>query len=174
MGSPVEGVRITLAPTGGEPADGEGIVTVESAAVAMGYLPDADERLTGGRFQAGDLAAWRGGELALQGRLDDLVNVKGKKVNPREVESVIARLPGVDDAAVLGVPVPERSGEALRAVVACRPGRLTAEEVAAWCRAHLSAHKVPRSVILLETLPRNARGKLDRAALLTLGMGDCG
>ena len=168
VGSPVEGVRITLAPVGGGPADGEGIVTVESAAVATGYLPDPDERLMGGRFQAGDLAAWRDGELALQGRLDDLVNVKGKKVNPREVEGVIARLPGVDDAAVLGVPVPERSGEALRAVVACRPGRLTAEEVAAWCRAHLSAHKVPRSVLLVEALPRNARGKLDRCALLAL------
>ncbi|HEY7216071.1 MAG TPA: class I adenylate-forming enzyme family protein [Thermoanaerobaculia bacterium] len=168
VGSPVEGVRITLAPAGGGPADGEGFVTVESAAVALGYLPDPDERLAGGRFQAGDLAAWRGGELALQGRLDDLVNVKGKKVNPREVEGVIARLPGVDEAAVLGVPVPGRSGEALRAVVACRPGRLTAEEVAAWCRAHLSAHKVPRSVLLVEALPRNARGKLDRCALLAL------
>jgi len=167
VGSPVEGVRVTLQPCGG--ADGgERIVTVESPAVASGYVPDPDERLAGGRFRAGDLAAWRGGELALQGRLDDLVNVKGKKVNPREVESVIARLPGVDEAAVLGVPAPGRSGETLRAVVACRPGRLTAEEIAAWCRAHLSAHKVPRSVLLIEALPRNARGKLDRCALLAL------
>jgi long-chain acyl-CoA synthetase len=168
VGSPVEGVRITLEPADGGPAGGEGIVTVESAAVALGYLPDPDARLAGGRFQAGDLATWRDGELALLGRLDDLVNVKGKKVNPREVEEVIARLPGVDEAAVLGVPVPGRSGEALRAVVACRPGRLTAEEVAAWCRAHLSAHKVPRSVLLVESLPRSARGKLDRCALRAL------
>ncbi len=169
VGSPVEGVRITLAPADGGPAGGgEGIVTVESAAVAQGYLPDPDERLAGGRFQAGDLAAWRGGELALLGRRDDLVNVKGKKVNPREVEEVIARLPGVDEAAVLGVALPGRSGEALRAVVACRPGRLSAEEVAAWCRARLSAHKVPRSVLFVEALPRNSRGKLDRCALLSL------
>lgn len=167
VGSPVDGVRISLEPTEEGPAD-EGIVTVESAAVAMGYIPDPDARLAGGRFQAGDLATWRGGELALLGRLDDLINVKGKKVNPREVEGVIARLPGVDEAAVLGVPVPGRSGEALRAVVACRPGRLTAEEVAAWCREHLTAHKVPRSVLLVEALPRTARGKLDRCALLAL------
>ena len=54
-------------------------------------------------------------------------------------------------------------------MVACRPGSLTAGEVVAWCREHLSAHKVPRSVILVEALPRNPRGKLDRRALLALG-----
>jgi acyl-CoA synthetase (AMP-forming)/AMP-acid ligase II len=160
VGAPVEGVRVLV-----EPDDGR--VTVESAAVASGYLPEPDERLAGGRFRAGDLAVWQDGELALRGRVDDLVNIKGKKVNPREVETVLAGLPGVDEAAVLGVPL-AGAGELLRAVVACRPGSLTAGEVVAWCRARLSAHKVPRSVILIESLPRNARGKLDRAALLAL------
>lgn len=171
VGSPVEGVQVALEPVDGGPEE-EGIVTVESAAVALGYLPDPDDRLAGGRFRTGDIASWRGGELALQGRLDDLVNIKGKKVNPREVEGVIRRLPGVDEAVVLGVPAPGRSGETLRAVVACRPGRLTAEEVAVWCRTHLSAHKVPRSVLLVEALPRNPRGKLDRCALLALSAAD--
>jgi long-chain acyl-CoA synthetase len=173
VGAPVEGVRVSLAPVDSETGrDGEGIVTVESSAVALGYLPDADERLFEGRFRAGDLAVWRDGELALVGRLDDLVNIKGKKVNPREVEDVIARLPGVEEAAVLGLPMPERSGETLRAVVACQPGRITAEEIAAWCRAHLSAHKVPRSILLVKALPRNARGKLDRGALIALSAAD--
>jgi len=177
VGSPVDGVRVTLAPVD-PPVDGEkgeasgeglGVVTVESPAVGRGYLPEPDERLAGGRFRAGDLAAWQGGELALRGRLDDVVNVKGKKVDPREVEEVLARLTGVDEAAVLGVAAAGRGGEVLRAVIACRPGRLTAEEVVGWCRSHLSAHKVPRSVILVAALPRNARGKLDRSALLALG-----
>lgn len=158
VGAPVEGVRVTIDERG---------VLVESPAVSSGYFPDPDERLRDGRFRAGDLAAWKDGELALQGRADDLVNIKGKKVNPREVEGVIARLDGVDGVAVLGVPGPS-GGEVLRAVVACRPGRLAAADVVAWCRAHLSAHKVPRSVILVEELPRNARGKLDRGALLNL------
>jgi acyl-CoA synthetase (AMP-forming)/AMP-acid ligase II len=155
VGAPLEGVRVTLE---------EGVVTVQSPAVSLGYLPDGDERLAGGRFRAGDLAVWQDGELALRGRVDDLVNIKGKKVNPREVEAILRGLAGVDDAAVLGVPLPA-GGEVLRAVVACPPGRLTAGEVVAWCRSHLSAHKVPRSVILVEALPRNARGKLDRAGL---------
>jgi long-chain acyl-CoA synthetase len=165
VGSPVEGVRIVLEPA----AEGAGgRVTVESAAVSSGYLPDPDEdRLSGGRFRAGDLAVWQEGELALRGRMDDLVNIKGKKVNPREVEAILAGLPGVDEAVVLGVPLGCR-GEVLRAVVACRPGSLNAGEVVAWCRSHLSAHKVPRSVILVAALPRNPRGKLDRTALLAL------
>ena len=160
VGAPVEGVRVLV-----EPDDGR--VTVESAAVASGYLPDPDERLAGGRFRAGDLAVWQDGELALRGRVDDLVNIKGKKVNPREVETVLAGLPGVDEAVVLGVPL-GGAGELLRAVVACRPGSLTAGEVISWCRSRLSAHKVPRSVLLVDALPRNTRGKLDRAALLAL------
>lgn len=164
VGSPVEDVRIEL-----EGDEDGGAVTVESPAVALGYLPDPDERLAGGRFRAGDLAAWRGGELTLLGRVDDLVNIKGKKVNPREVEAVLAALPGVKEVAVLGVPVPGRSAEMLRAVVACRPGRLTAGEVVDWCRGRLSAHKVPRGVLLVEALPRTSRGKLDRAALRALG-----
>ncbi|HEY4589436.1 MAG TPA: fatty acid--CoA ligase family protein, partial [Thermoanaerobaculia bacterium] len=169
VGPPVEGVRVTLEPMDETPSGG-GRVVVESPAVSAGYLPEPDERLMDGRFRAGDLAAWQGGEIALRGRVDDLVNIKGKKVNPREVEAILAGLPGVDEAVVLGVPV-EGRGEILRAVVACRAGDLTTSEVVAWCRGHLSAHKVPRSVILLEALPRNARGKLDRAALLSLGTG---
>jgi long-chain acyl-CoA synthetase len=166
VGSPVEDVRVVLETAG--PEDAGGRVTVESAAVASGYLPDPDEeRLSDGRFRAGDLAVWQAGELALRGRVDDLVNIKGKKVNPREVEAILAGLAGVDEAVVLGIPLGCR-GEVLRAVVACRPGSLTAGEVVAWCRSHLSAHKVPRSVILVPALPRNPRGKLDRPALLAL------
>lgn len=166
VGSPVEGVRVTLEP----PGRCEGIVTVESPAVSLGYLPEPDERLGNGRFRAGDVASWRNGELVLRGRLDDVVNIKGKKVDPREVEGCLAQLAGVNEAAVLGISCAGRSGEMLRAVVACQPGRLTAEEVVAWCRSHLSSHKVPRSVILVDVLPRNTRGKLDRSALLTLGI----
>jgi long-chain acyl-CoA synthetase len=170
VGSPVKGVRILLEPIEGkgEELGTFGIVTVESAAVSRGYLPEPDERLGSGRFRAGDVASWRDGELVLRGRLDDVVNIKGKKVDPREVEGVLAQLAGVDEAAVLGVSCAGRSGELLRAVVACRPGRLTAEAVVAWCRSHLSAHKVPRSIILVDALPRNARGKLDRSALVAL------
>ena len=187
VGSPVEGVEVELhaAPAGAEPegagdrnggsgsgcgdrgsGNGGSVIVVRSPAVAAGYVPDPDHRLGSGRFVAGDLGRWQQGELVLLGRQDGMVNIKGKKVNPREVESVLAELGGVEEAVVLGVPLPDRGGEVLRAVIACRPGRLTREEVLAWCRERLAAHKIPRSLILLPEIPRTARGKLDRAALL--------
>lgn len=171
VGTPVDGVEVRLeAPEGGgAPGPGEpAVVAVTSPAVARGYLPDPGPRLGGGRFRAGDLAVWEGGELALRGRVDDLINVKGKKVDPREVERVLAQLAGVEEVAVLGVALPERGSELVRAVIACREERLTPAAVLDWCRRHLAAHKVPRSVILLPELPRTARGKLDRAALKEL------
>jgi acyl-coenzyme A synthetase/AMP-(fatty) acid ligase len=174
VGEPVEGVEIGFscreAASGGAPTEA-GVVTVRSAAVAAGYVPDPGSAavLGGGRFVASDLGTFRGGELALLGRTDDLVNVRGKKVNPREVETVLAQLSGVVEVAVFGVLLPHRKDEVLRAVVACRPGDgLSAEQVRAFCGEHLAAHKVPRSVILVPEMPRTSRGKLDRGALRAL------
>jgi len=172
VGAPVEGVRLTLAaPPGGvlgSAGKGVGMVTIRSPAVAGGYLPDPDPRLAEGRFIARDLAAFQDGELALRGRLDDLINVKGKKVDPREVEGVLGELEGVDEVVVLGVAAADGGAEVVRAVIACRPGRLRCEQILAFCRERLSAHKVPRSVILVPEMPRTARGKIDRPALLAL------
>lgn len=162
VGTPVDGVTITL-----DPDDGR--VLVRSAAVASGTIPDPDPRLDAGTFRAGDLAEWDGAELRLRGRADDLVIVKGKNVNPREVESVLRGLTGVDDVAVFGVPKPGTGEPTLRAVIAARPGALAYDQVVAWCRGHLSEHKVPKNLVFVEALPRTERGKLDRAALAALG-----
>lgn len=165
VGTPVEGVRIDLEPVEEEDA---GVVTVRSPAVASGYLPPDETRLGGGRFVNGDLAVWKDGELVLRGRADDQINIKGKKVNPREIEAVVGQIPGVLEVAVLGLPRPDRSDQILRAVIACLPGSLTVEDVVAWCRPRLSPHKVPRSIVLVPELPRNTRGKLDRRELRAL------
>ena len=169
VGTPVEGVSLGLAPLDdgdGATVDG-GRVTVRSPAAAFGYLPAtpaAAARLAGGRFVTDDLGEWRGGELALVGRLNDLINVKGKKVNPREVETVLAALPAVEDAVVFGACNGADRDPVVRAVIACRRGSLTAAEVIAHCRRRLADHKVPRSVVLVDELPRTIRGKVDRPA----------
>ena len=160
VGTPVDGVEVSIGGDGGA-----GRVVVRSPAVAAGYLPDADPRLDGGRYETADLAAWQDGELALAGRLDDLINVKGKMVNPREVERVLTGLAPVDDVLVFGVAGADGGAPIVRAVIACRPGSLAPDQVLAWCRDHLVDHQVPRSVVLVESLPRTDRGKIDRAAL---------
>ncbi len=193
VGTPVEGVTVNLASvessaTAGDAAEPAGPdggrVVVRGPALALGYLPSPDPRLDGGRYVTDDLACWRGGELALVGRLNDLINVKGKKVDPREVERVLTALGPVEEALVMPAPAPgdgnwdgpddgngvgPRQGVRVRAVVACPAGSLSAEDVVTWCRRHLADHKVPRSVVLVEALPRNERGKVDRDALRRLG-----
>lgn len=162
VGTPVEGVRIEL--------DAEtGRLRVRSAAVAEGYLPEAAPELGGGSFLTGDLAAWetsRPGELQLLGRADDLVIVKGRNVQPREVENALRDLAGVDEICVLGVDGPEGPRTILRAVLGtATPSVVTFESVVEHCRGKLAEHKIPRSVVVLPELPRDGRGKLDRRRL---------
>ncbi|HEX4822741.1 MAG TPA: class I adenylate-forming enzyme family protein [Candidatus Polarisedimenticolaceae bacterium] len=156
VGTPLAGVTVTLHETG---------LRVTSGAVGSGYVPVPRDELHGGAFFAADLAAWTpSGELRLLGRADALINVGGKKVHPAEIESVLRAMPGVRDVAVFGLEAPG-CREIVRAVVACDPTRTTYDAVTAWCRARLAPHKVPRSVQLVDEIPRNARGKIDRAAL---------
>ena len=169
LGTPIDGVEIILEPIPGDAGDragSRGSVTVASKAVARSYLPASDPALADGRFRTRDLAMLRDGELFLEGRLDDLINVRGKKVDPREVDAILRRLDGIEDAVTVGMIPAGETERIVRSFVACSPGRLSYETVQAWCRRHLADHKVPRSIVLLEEIPRTVRGKLDRAALL--------
>jgi len=162
VGTPVDGVTIEL--------DAEtGRLRVLSAAVADGYLPEPAPELAGRSFLTGDLAAWDGlhqGEIRLLGRADDLVIVKGKNVQPREVENVLRDLPGVDEVCVLGVDGPEGPRTVLRAVLGSgSSSTVNFESVVEHCRGRLAEHKIPRSVVVLPELPRDPRGKLDRRRL---------
>lgn len=161
VGTLVGGVTIEL--------DAEsGRLRVRSAAVADGYLPEPAPELGGGSFLTGDLATWderRAGELRLRGRADDLVIVKGKNVQPREVENLLRELPGVEDVCVLGVDGAEGPRTILRAVFAASASAVTFECVVEHCRGKIAEHKIPRSVVVLPELPRDGRGKLDRRRL---------
>lgn len=166
VGTPVEGVEITLDPVAG--AANAGAVVVRSPAVASSYHPDPDPHLVDGHFRAQDLASFRDGELVLEGRLDDLVNVRGRKINPREVERVLGELEGIDDVVVLGVKPPGRDEAVVRSFIVDRSGAITRASVRDWCRRHLANYKIPRSIVWLDEIPRTERGKLDRAALLAM------
>lgn len=166
VGVPVDGVEISMSPSSSGDDDA-GLVTVRSTAVGVSYLPQADRRLRDGRFETMDLAGWQNGELRLKGRADFVINLHGKKVDPSEVERVIAALPGVNEAVVLAVAAPD-GGEIVRAVVATSSRDLNYARIAAWCRDRLAQHKVPRSIIVVDEIPRTARGKIDRMALVKM------
>lgn len=162
VGTPVDGVEVALSD---DDAD-EATIVVRSRAAGRGYVPFADARLEAGRFRSADRGAWRaGGELALLGRADRLINAGGKKVDPSEVEAVLREMPGVREAVVVGVRPEDGLREIVRAVVAGDVATIGYGDVVGWCRARLAAHKVPRSVLVVEAIPRTARGKIDRAAL---------
>jgi acyl-coenzyme A synthetase/AMP-(fatty) acid ligase len=165
VGTPIEGVQISIEATGDQA--GEGLVVVTSDAVAMGYLPPSgSNQLAKGRFQTCDMARWQDGELALIRRMDSLINVKGLKVDPAEIENALTALTGVEEVVALGVIDPVTGGTMVRVVIACRPGLLTNEDVLQFCRARLADHKVPRSIRLVSEIPRTERGKVDRGALV--------
>lgn len=165
VGTPVDGVRLSLLPLE-QPSAEEGLVVVESRSVGETYLPEPDPRLGSGHFETSDVGAWQGGELALRRRVDRAINVRGRKVDPSEVEMVLLALDGVEDAVVIGMASPDGRGAIVHAVLASRAVRPTYRDVAAWCRSRLAAYKVPSSVAFVDAIPRTSRGKVDRSALL--------
>jgi long-chain acyl-CoA synthetase len=101
-------------------------------------------------------------------RKKDMVIVSGFNVFPNEIEAVVAACPGVAECACIGVP-DAKTGEALRLFVVQAPGAaLTAQDLIAHCRAHLTPYKVPRLVSFAERLPKSTVGKVLRRELQNL------
>lgn len=164
----VQVVDSSLAPL---PTGVSGRVRVLSPAVASGSV-GADERddgISGRSFLTGDLGILDSdGILTLTGRVGEVINVAGKKVSPAEVRQALEDLPGVQGAAVAGLPDRHR-GEMVGAVVATQPGSgLTVSRVLAHCRTRLAPHKIPRRIILVAELPTNDRGKIPRETIEAL------
>jgi acyl-CoA synthetase (AMP-forming)/AMP-acid ligase II len=131
----------------------------------LGYLDDPEATAAAidaeGWLHTGDAGRLdEAGNLTITGRLKDMYICGGFNVYPAEVEQVLARLDGVADSAVVGMPDP-RLGEVGRAFVVPRPGfALSSEEVLAFCRERLANYKVPRRVEFRGELPRNPSGKV--------------
>ncbi|MCV7259468.1 3-((3aS,4S,7aS)-7a-methyl-1,5-dioxo-octahydro-1H-inden-4-yl)propanoate--CoA ligase FadD3 [Mycobacterium shimoidei] len=168
---------VTVATTCGRPiADFElrigdrNEVLLRGPNVMLGYLDDPEATAEAidadGWLHTGDVGKLdAAGNLQITDRLKDMYICGGFNVYPAEVEQVLARLDGVLDAAVIGVP-DERLGEVGRAFLVTRPGSdLDEETVIAYAREHLANFKTPRSVRFVDTLPRNAGGKVVKPLL---------
>ncbi len=151
-----------------------GELVVRGRHVMRGYWGDA--ALTAQRFRPGPLPGERlcySGDLFRQdedgyfyfvSRKDDIIKSRGEKIAPREVENVLYTIPGVQDAAVIGVPDPIL-GQAVKAVLVAPAGRLTEEQVIAYCKTRLEEIMVPRLVEFRAELPKTASGKITRLDL---------
>jgi acyl-CoA synthetase (AMP-forming)/AMP-acid ligase II len=172
-GRAVPGIEVRIAAVGGNdplPAGEEGELLLRGDNVMLGYLDDpaatAEAIDADGWLHTGDVGRLdEGGNLKITDRLKDMYISGGFNVYPAEVEQTLARLDGVADVAVVGVP-DERMGEVGKAYVVRQAGSdLDADAVIAFARERLANFKVPRHVELVDALPRNAAGKVLKTAL---------
>jgi fatty-acyl-CoA synthase len=170
IGQPFEGAQLRIAGPNGEslPAGSVGELWFKGMGVVPGYIGAAAGAgfTSDGWLQTGDLGlADERGVITLKGRKKDMYIQGGFNVYPAEVEALISRHPKVVLAAGIGVPDPVM-GEVGRYYIVAKPGSdLTEAELRQWCAQHLADYKVPRQVVLRESLPMTPAGKIHKAAL---------
>ncbi len=126
-----------------------------------GYTGGGGKEIVRGLMSTGDMGHIdAGGRLFVDGRDDEMIVSGGENVFPREVEDLLAEHPQIEEAAVIGVQ-DDKFGQRLKAFVVTREGAdLDEEQVKEYVKQNLARYKVPREVVFLQTLPRNATGKV--------------
>ncbi|HWM25157.1 MAG TPA: class I adenylate-forming enzyme family protein [Chthoniobacterales bacterium] len=160
VGRPMRGLDLELL----EPDAPATRVRVRSAAAGDGYFPVPDEEKLGhGQFTPDDLLSAGADGLRIVGRISDVINVAGKKVNPAEVEAELLRCAGVRAAVVFGRESILRNEEVAACVVA--EERVRESDLLEHCRARLSGWQVPKRIFFVAEIPVNERGKVSRREL---------
>ncbi|MBI2319956.1 MAG: AMP-binding protein, partial [Betaproteobacteria bacterium] len=166
VGRPLPGVDVRILDDAGRevPSGESGEVAVRGPQIAKGYHKRARENaevFRGSWFHTGDIGRMDAdGYLFILDRKKDMVVTGGENVYTSEVEAAICQHPGVQEAAVIGVP-DERYGEALFAVIVPAQGaRLSVEEMIAHCRTRIGGYKIPRRMAFVDALPKTAIGKI--------------
>ena len=176
VGIPIPGTEVWIEDASGVRLgpNQPGELVVRGRHVMRGYWGDAEA--TRLRFKPGALPGERlcytgdifrmdeAGYCTFLGRSGDFIKSRGEKVSPKEVENVLYDLPGVVEAAVVGVPDPVL-GETIKAFLVFKGPRPTKAEVLAHCKARLEDLCVPRDVEFRDALPKTASGKIHRAGL---------
>jgi acyl-CoA synthetase (AMP-forming)/AMP-acid ligase II len=158
-------VRVVDTSNAALPTGEPGEVVVRGYNVMRGYFEDDEATAqtidADGWLHTGDIGVLdEHGNLRITDRLKDMYVVGGFNAYPAEIEQVLAAHPAVAEAAVVGVP-DERLGEVGKAFVVARPGQsVDADEVIAFARERIANFKVPRSIEVVDALPRNASGKV--------------
>lgn len=175
VGVPLPGVEARLVSDEGEVL-GEGTpgqIQIRGPAVFGRYWRRPEETAAvfdpDGWFRTGDQAVIEDGSWRILGRVSvDILKTGGEKISALEIEDVIRTHPSVADCAVVGVPDAEWGDRVCLAVVP-RPGKgLSSEELRAFAKTRLAPYKVPKDVLVLRDLPRNAMGKVTKPAVRSL------
>ena len=126
-----------------------------------GYTGGGSKAVIDGLMSTGDVGHFdEAGRLFVDGRDDDMIISGGENVFPREVEDLLHAHSEIDDVAVIGIP-DERFGQGLKAFIVRAAGsQLDAVAVKSHVRDNLAGYKVPREVVFVTELPRNATGKV--------------
>lgn len=171
VGLPLPGTDVRIAENGAQVAQGQiGQIEVRGPNVFAGYwqMPDktAEDLRPDGWFITGDLGKMDAdGYLQIVGRSKDLIISGGYNIYPKEIELLLDVVPGVEESAVIGLPHPDL-GEAVFAVLVAKPGAVVDGGIVLIAlRDQLARFKQPRDVVVVDGLPRNAMGKVQKATL---------
>ena len=171
-GRPPFGTAVKLLDDDGrEVPDGTtGRIFVGNELVFDGYTGGGNKAVINGLMSTGDVGHFDdGGRLFIDGRDDEMIVSGGENVFPREVEDLLSHHEAVEEAAVVGVD-DEKFGQRLKAfVVLGSPGAASEDELKAYIKDNLASYKVPRDVVFLDELPRNATGKVLKRELAAHG-----
>src|SRR5205814_871733 len=159
VGQPIQGVDVELI----DPKETASQIRVRGAAVSDGYFPEPnDQKLGNGVFVPDDLLERHDPALKIVGRISDVINVAGKKVNPAEVEVQLLRFKGVQQAVVFGRPTGAGlRNEEVAACVRVSPD-VSESDLLRFCRTALGGWQVPKRIFIVDMIPTNERGKVSR------------
>ncbi|MGJ7517489.1 long-chain-fatty-acid--CoA ligase FadD2 [Pseudomonas baetica] len=171
VGLPVPGTTLKVINDEGveQPLGERGELCIKGPQIMKGYWqkPEATHEVLDaeGWFKSGDIAVIDpDGFVRIVDRKKDMIIVSGFNVYPNEIEDVVMAHPKVANCAVIGVP-DERSGEAVKLFVVAREAGVSLEELKAYCKENFTAYKVPKHIVLRETLPMTPVGKILRREL---------
>ncbi len=171
IGKPVPDVEVSVRNEAGEELpDGEtGEICVRGGNVMAGYWnrPDeTDKAIRGGWLYTGDIGYRReDGYAFITDRKKDMLLVNGINVYPREIEEVIYQFPGIKEAAVVGKPDARKGEMPVAFVAANEGGEIDEKELLGFLRQRLADYKIPRRIVKVDALPRNATGKILKTEL---------
>ena len=170
IGKPLEDVEVRIVDEGGREvsAGAVGEIVARGSRIMKGYWKEDSatrDTIRGGWLYTGDLGYRDAdGYIYLSGRAKDFIKRGGEMVSPEEVERVLMSHPGVEEAAVIGVPDLDW-GERVRAVVVLRNAQVKESDLIEYCRQRLAGFKRPESVVLIDGPPRNPLGKVLKRVL---------